>query len=128
VTSYEGHVALVTGAASGIGRELARQLAGRRSALALVDVNGDGLASLARQLHALPVAVSVHQGDVGDDDAVARVVGEAVERHGRVSMRVNNAAVSISAPFDATDPTEFRGLFATNFWGPVSSAGTRCRS
>ena len=65
----EGRVAVVTGAASGIGRETARALAGRGCHLALSDIDATGLEALADELRTGPLAVSTHLVDVADREA-----------------------------------------------------------
>ena len=85
--------ALVTGAASGLGYRFALELAGAGAKVAAVDVNGDGLAMLAREATALPGRVETLVGDVSDEAAVKGFVREAGERLGGINVLVNNAAV-----------------------------------
>src|SRR5512139_3816776 len=87
----EGRVALVTGAASGIGRALAQALAQRGCALALVDVNEAGLARTADLVRAAGRKVSVHVADVADRARMERLPAEVVAEHGHVHVLVNNA-------------------------------------
>lgn len=114
-----GQVAVVTGAASGIGRELARQLVASRCAVALVDNDEQRLCDTADELARGEAAISTHAIDVGDERAVQRAVAAAVHGHGRISILINNAGVAISAPFEDTDPAGFEQLMRTNFQGAV---------
>jgi NAD(P)-dependent dehydrogenase (short-subunit alcohol dehydrogenase family) len=114
-------VALVTGAAGGIGRELARQLAAAGCHLALADVDEAGLEGLKRELRTRPVAVSLHKADVAEEQAVKGLVGDVVRIHRRASILINNAGVSISAPFEEIRPGDYERLMGTNFWGAVYS-------
>lgn len=68
-------VAVITGAASGIGRATTIALAGRGCHLALVDRSGEGLAETAREAAARGVRVNTHVLDVTDEDAVAACPG-----------------------------------------------------
>jgi short-subunit dehydrogenase len=109
-------VAIVTGAASGIGRELARQLSVAGCRLALIDIDEAGLNSLQQELTEV---VSLHKTDVGDENAVRLMVDDVVRLHDRISILINNAGVSISAPFEKTSADDYQRLIGTNFWGAV---------
>jgi rhamnulose-1-phosphate aldolase/alcohol dehydrogenase len=90
-------VALVTGAGSGIGRAIAERLAAEGACVVVADVNLEGAQQVAAELGGPDVAVAVH-ADVTDEDAVARLVDEAVLAFGGVDLVVNNAGLSISKP------------------------------
>lgn len=90
-------VALVTGAGSGIGRAIAQRLAAEGACVVVADVNLEGAQEVAAELGGPDVAVPVH-ADVTDEDAVARLVDEAVLAFGGVDLVVNNAGLSISKP------------------------------
>lgn len=114
-----GGVAVVTGAASGIGAALAEALADRGCGLALADVNEAGLAPVAERVRQRGVAVSVHGLDVADADAVAAFPAAVLAEHGRVSVLVNNAGVALGGTFEQVPPVDFEWLFSINFWGVV---------
>jgi rhamnulose-1-phosphate aldolase/alcohol dehydrogenase len=90
-------VALVTGAGSGIGRAIAQRLAAEGACVVVADVNLEGAQEVAAELGGPDVAVAVH-ADVTDEDAVTRLVDEAVLAFGGVDLVVNNAGLSISKP------------------------------
>ena len=83
-----GRVAIVTGAASGIGRATARLLAEAGAAVLAVDIDAGGLSSLAREARC-----EVAAEDLSGPAACARVIGQAMARHGRLDILVNAAAV-----------------------------------
>lgn len=112
-------VAVVTGAASGIGRELARQLAGAGCHLALADIDETGLKSLRQELNGKPSTISLHNADIADEQAVRSMIDEIVRTHGRISVLINNAGVSISAPFEKVNSDDYAWLVGTNFWGAI---------
>lgn len=89
-----GQVALVTGAARGIGRAVTERLAGEGAAVAMVDVDAVGGRVVAEALaeHGLPV--SYDQVDLADEAACEGVVDAVVARWGRVDVLVNNAATT----------------------------------
>jgi short-subunit dehydrogenase len=112
-------VAVVTGAASGIGAALAAALAGHGCNLALADVNAAGLESVAARARSLGVAVSEHPLDVTNEAAVAALPEAVLAEHGRVSVLVNNAGVSTGGTFDQVPPADFDWVMAINLGGVV---------
>lgn len=108
-------VSVLTGAASGIGRALALDLAHRGCDLALVDLDDDGLAETVRQLGDR-VAVSQHVLDVTDGDAVAALPGAVIDAHGRATVLVNNAGTSLVGRAHEVSDAELRWLFDVNFF------------
>jgi NAD(P)-dependent dehydrogenase (short-subunit alcohol dehydrogenase family) len=112
-------VAVVTGAASGIGRATAVALAERGADVALADIDEVGLQQTARQIEAGGRKASTHTVDVSSKDAMRAFVDEVVDAHGRVHVVINNAGVSVSAPFDEHSLEDFEWLFGVNFWGVV---------
>lgn len=114
-----GGVAVLTGAAGGIGAALADSLAGRGCALALVDRDAAGLAAVAARARARGVAVSEHVLDLTQPAAIAALPAAVLDRHGRVSLLVNNAGVALMGRFDQVALADMEWLFAINFWAPV---------
>ncbi|MFN7921872.1 MAG: SDR family oxidoreductase [Bryobacteraceae bacterium] len=108
-------VAIVTGAARGIGRACALELAKRGSDLVLADIR---LADdTARAVEALGRQAIALECDVADRDACARVVEQAVARFGRVDILLNNAAFGERCAFiDASEATARRTMEVI-FWG-----------
>ena len=97
---FRDRVAVVTGAASGIGRALAGALARRGAHLALVDVNEAGLAEAAGEVRGLGRSASIHVADVASRSRMAALPDEVLREHGRVSLLVNNAGVSVGGSFE----------------------------
>ena len=119
---YSGATAVVTGAASGIGRALARELAKRGANLAISDVNDTGLsetASLA-QSDGAGVKVSTYHLDVADRPAVLAHAEEVASEFGRVNLVFNNAGVAVAATVEETSWEDFDWLMGINFWGVVN--------
>ena len=114
-----GRIAVVTGAASGIGRAIAVSLAARRCHVALADIDEAGLAQTGGILEGRGVNVSLHPLDVADPSAVAVLPVEVAQRHAKVDLLFNNAGVAVGGSFDEVSEADFQWLFNINFWGVV---------
>src|SRR5436853_92528 len=88
-----GKVAIITGAASGIGRGTAELFAEQGALLVLVDRDGPGLEALRGQLVAQSFQVAIIQGDVSESATIERVVVLALERFGQIDVVFNNAGI-----------------------------------
>lgn len=117
--NLEGGVAVITGAGSGIGRALATRLAQEKMALAIADNDAAGLGETARSLGSPTSVVSTHQVDVSDANQIARFANEVSDRHGRVTLLINNAGVAIYGTIEELSLAEIEWLLRINFWGVV---------
>jgi NAD(P)-dependent dehydrogenase (short-subunit alcohol dehydrogenase family) len=115
----ENRTAVVTGAASGIGRALARALARRRCHLALVDINDVGLQRTAELIAAPELRVSCHRLDVADAEAVLHFPKVVQASHSGVDLLFNNAGVALGGTFEQISDADFQWLFGINFWGVI---------
>src|SRR5829696_9083597 len=114
------NVAVITGAASGIGRSLAVRL-GRQQigGIAISDVNEAGLLETAAAVEAAGVKVSTHVLDVSNFDEVKHFSEAVVREHGRVTHLINNAGVGLLGTFEQISIEDFEWLMKINFWGVV---------
>jgi NAD(P)-dependent dehydrogenase (short-subunit alcohol dehydrogenase family) len=117
--TLKGRTAVVTGAASGIGRGIALALAERGCDLALADLNQEGLAETRRLAEAHGVKVSAHRLDVADRASVAAFPDTVLAAHGRCDLLFNNAGVACGGTFEQVAEEDFEWLFEINFWGVV---------
>src|ERR1044071_2759099 len=118
---YAGRVAAITGAGSGLGRALAAELVQRDCRIALIDIDRQKLAVVEGELSKLGAPVTQHCADVGSEDAMKEVVAAVLNTHGPVHLLINNAGISISAPFQRTDPAAFERVIRVNFFGAVNT-------
>jgi short-subunit dehydrogenase len=122
MTAIRGAAAAVTGAASGIGRALAIELAARGCDLALADRDEAGLQSVAAEIGSIPSQkVSVHRVDVGEPGQIADFAQAAVSAHPGLNIVVNNAGVALLGQFHEIDQAQMDWLMNINFWGVVHS-------
>jgi 3-oxoacyl-[acyl-carrier protein] reductase len=112
---FTGRVALVTGAARGLGRATAARLLARGARVA-VNVRGEErAAAIARELGPEVLAAP---GDLADPAAIAEVVGRTLERFGRLDVLVNNAALALSTRFEKISEEEWRRAMDVNVTAP----------
>ncbi len=116
---FKNKVAAVTGAASGMGRTLALELARRGCHLALSDVNEVGLAETATLAGRLGVKVTTAKVNVADREAMEAWAAQVVADHGKVNLIFNNAGVALGAFVETVKPEDFQWIMGINFWGVV---------
>jgi NAD(P)-dependent dehydrogenase (short-subunit alcohol dehydrogenase family) len=113
-----GRTAIITGAASGIGRAVAQSLAQRGCHLALADVNEAGLEETARGC-ATGTRITCYRFDVSERQAIAAFPDVVRSAHGRIDLLVNNAGVALGGRFEQVAEADFDWLIAINFFGVV---------
>lgn len=124
MTVIRGAAAAVTGAASGIGRALALELAARGCDLALADRDEAGLQDAAAEIARRQSAkVTVHRVDVGEPAEIEAFAQAAIAAHPALNILINNAGVALMGQFGELDQADMDWLMNINFWGVVH--GTR---
>jgi short-subunit dehydrogenase len=120
MTAIQASAAAVTGAASGIGRALALELAARGCDLALADRDEAGLRTVAAEIgRAHSRKVSVHRVDVGIPAEIEAFAQAASASHPGLNIVVNNAGVALLGQFHEIDQAQMDWLMNINFWGVV---------
>jgi len=119
VKNLSGGVAVVTGAASGIGRALALALAREGMTLALADRDEKGLHETVLLIARAGGTASLHVLDVADEAGVNAFAQDVLREHGRVTIVANNAGVSIFGTVQELETDEIAWLMNVNFWGVV---------
>ncbi|MEA2885109.1 MAG: hypothetical protein QOH32_4365 [Bradyrhizobium sp.] len=120
MTVIRGAAAAVTGAASGIGRALALELAARGCDLALADRDEAGLQDTAAEIARRHSAkLTLHRVDVGDPAQIEAFAQAAVAAHPALNILINNAGVALMGQFGELDQADMDWLMNINFWGVV---------
>ena len=111
--------AVLTGAASGIGKALAQQLAARGCHLALVDRDAAGLAATAEAVARDGLRVSQHVLDLTDSEGIKALPAAVLLAHPQVTLLVNNAGVAVGGTFEQVSEADFDWLMSINFGAVV---------
>jgi NAD(P)-dependent dehydrogenase (short-subunit alcohol dehydrogenase family) len=119
VQDLRGKVAVVTGAASGIGHALAARLATEGMKLVLVDVEADPLAEVARAFEADGVEVLAERLDVSDAVKMDALAEAALDRFGAVHVVCNNAGVGAGGPMWELTTEDWEFAMRPNLWGVI---------
>ncbi len=120
MTAIRGTAAAVTGAAGGIGRALALELAARGADLALADRDEAGLAAVAAEIGNRR-KVTTHRVDVGQPAEIAGFAAAAIAAHPSLGIVINNAGVALLGQFSEIDQSQMDWVMNINFWGTVHS-------
>lgn len=116
---FKGKIAIVTGAGSGIGAALSRELGHRGTQVVCSDVAGEAAHAVAQEINAGGGLASALATDVTDASQVANLVASTVQTHGRVDLMFNNAGISVAG--DARDLTldHWRSVIEVNLMGVI---------
>jgi NAD(P)-dependent dehydrogenase (short-subunit alcohol dehydrogenase family) len=118
---FAGRAAIVTGAASGLGREVTLALTAEGGRVLLADVNVDGAEAVAAEARATGGTAEVCRCDVSREAEVAAAVADCVERFGRLDVMHSNAGTQVIALLEETTDEELERLLAVNVRGAIWS-------
>ena len=116
---YRNHVAAITGAGSGMGRELAIHLAKMGCHVALSDINAEQLEQTKELLIGYDIKVTMTVLDVSDNKAMRAWADSVMTEHGKVNFIFNNAGVAFSSTIEGASIEELEWVMDINFWGVV---------
>jgi pyridoxal 4-dehydrogenase len=111
---FEGRVAVVTGAAQGMGKAVAQRLGQEGATVVAVDINGDGASATAK---AIGNGAIGHTADIGDPDSVAKLFSTVASKCKKLDVLVNNAAIVPFVPWDKLTFDEWRRVLRVNLDG-----------
>lgn len=111
-------VVLITGAAAGLGRALAKRYFDAGHRLVLADLDEQKLKALERELDA-PDRVLSRSMDVTDPDAIAELVDATRDAFGQLDILINNAGITHRSPAHRTDPAVFKKVMAVDWQAPI---------
>jgi NAD(P)-dependent dehydrogenase (short-subunit alcohol dehydrogenase family) len=117
IKDFEGKVAVVTGAASGIGRSVAIAFANRGMKVVLADINEETLEEVARELSDISNEVLLKVTDVSDRAQVAELADFSYDNFENVNILCNNAGVCHAAPIRLLSLEDWDWVFGVNFYG-----------
>jgi meso-butanediol dehydrogenase/(S,S)-butanediol dehydrogenase/diacetyl reductase len=128
MAGIEGSVALVTGAAQGIGRAIALRLARDGADIAVVDINAEKAGAVAKEIAGLGRKTTTISADVGDRDQVHAAVRQARSELGSLEIVVNNAGIVQIEPIVDVTPDSLTTIVGVNIagvvWGIQAAAKT----
>ncbi|GGN68805.1 short-chain dehydrogenase [Actinoplanes lobatus] len=118
---FAGRTTVLTGAASGIGEQLAYGLALRGSDLVLIDVDEDRLNPVAERIRSAHPALQVETivADLSDRAAVESVAARVLTGHPAIGLLVNNAGIALGGRFDQVSVEQFEKVMNVNFRAPM---------
>jgi len=111
--------ALITGAASGIGRAISVSLAKRGCNVIITDINQAGLIETASLIEPHNIEITRHILDVSDRESIHQLRDEITAQHGHIDLLINNAGVALGGTFEGVSEEDFNWLFTINFHGVV---------
>lgn len=117
--SLNGKVAVVTGAANGLGRSLAFLLAKEKAHLALLDIDEKQLNETKEAIGEEGIKVKVYPVDIADQKAVEQTASQIASDFSSIDILINNAGVSINFPFTAQRLEDFKWVTEVNYLGTV---------
>ena len=117
---FEGKVAVITGAGSGIGRALAVNLATKGAKLALSDIDTEGLADTVRVTEALGATVKSDRLNVAEREAVLAYADAVVTHFGEVHQVYNNAGIAYNGDLENSEFKDIERIMDVDFWGVVN--------
>jgi NAD(P)-dependent dehydrogenase (short-subunit alcohol dehydrogenase family) len=119
MTTYNGKVAIITGAGSGIGKALAEEMARRGAHVVISDINQERITTVGEIIEARDGKVTALPLNVTDHGAVKKMVDDAYDRHGRIDYIFNNAGIAIAGEVRDVSIDDWRAVLDTNLYGVI---------
>lgn len=115
----DGKVAIITGAAGGMGFEAAKLFASEGAAVIAADIQEEVLAGAYAEFDARPGSITTHVLDISEEEQWHALVGDVLAEHGKIDVLVNNAAIGSFVPLEDCTAAEFLKIYAVDVVGPA---------
>lgn len=119
MNSFNGKIAVITGAASGIGRELALQLSGEGAVIAAADYDKKALAETVKMIKESGGEAAAFTVDISDGKQVAKFASDIKKKYGSIDILINNAGVTLFGKFEELKQKDFEWIVNINLWGAI---------
>ena len=116
---YKNKTAIVTGGASGIGKEMCKYLTKRGAAVILADINKEAARKTAEELDKNSGTCKWHHIDVTNQLDIEDCVKETKKKFGKIDLIINNAAIGIDGEFKDINLKQFKKVIEINLWGVI---------
>jgi NAD(P)-dependent dehydrogenase (short-subunit alcohol dehydrogenase family) len=116
---FAGRIAVITGAASGIGLALARRCAQEGMKVVLADVEAEALGEVRKELAAQGHTVLALETDVANASHIEDLAQQTIEHFGAIHLLFNNAGVGTGGPLWACTPADWEWVMGVNLWGVI---------
>ncbi|MFA1540094.1 SDR family NAD(P)-dependent oxidoreductase [Actinomadura monticuli] len=116
---FDGALAVVTGAGSGIGRAIAISLAGNGATVIAADIDLDAAERTVARAKSVGAGGTAYRVDVSDADAMEAFAAEVKEAHRVPDIVVNNAGIALAGPFLDTEIDDWERILGVNLWGVI---------
>ncbi len=113
-------IAIITGAASGIGQATAIELASHGCTMAIIDINEEGLIQTLNDVKKYAPDSTAEKCDISDEYQVKQTIKKIQEHHGRIDILINNAAIMKTKMFTELSVEEFNKHMSVNYYGPIN--------
>jgi short-subunit dehydrogenase len=118
VTFFEGKTAIVTGAASGIGRGLSEALCARGAIVYAADINQAGLIELEKAATGSGKIIPIRI-DVSQEEDFREAIDEVLKTQGKLDLIINNAGIALGGDFNETSTEQLHKIVDINLWGVI---------
>lgn len=116
---FQAKVAIITGAASGIGQALAMELANQGANLVLIDRQGDAVHEIAKELHQVGIKAMAFEADVRNSQQIAQIVDTVSREYQRIDYLFNNAGIGIGALTESMSLEDWQYILDVNVTGVI---------